>query len=65
MVYIFFDKNSSGGTVTCADKYVINSVIMPNEQPLDSLSWTTQTLPEELHKAVIRKFEKRKVYSFF
>ena len=44
MVYRFFDKNNSGGTIA----------IPQNEQ-----------LAEELHKPIIRKFAKRKVYSPF
>ena len=30
-----------------------------------SLDWTMQHLAEELHKPIIRKFKKRKVYSTF
>ena len=43
MVYTFFDKNTSGGTVK-------NEIISNKE------------LTEELHKPIIRKFEKRKVH---
>ena len=46
MVYKFFDKKASGGTV----KYEIIS---------------NKELAEELHKPVIRKFNKRKVHSIF
>ena len=54
MVYKFFDKKTAGSGVTMlANKSAIKS--MPqNEQ-----------LAEELHKPIIRKFEKRKVYSAF
>ena len=53
MVYKFFDKNTKGSGVTLANKSAIKSVPQ-NEQ-----------LAEELHKPIIRKFEKRKVYSAF
>ena len=50
MVYIFFDRKTKGsGVTTLANKY-----IPQNEQ-----------LAEELHKPIIRKFKKRKVYSAF
>ena len=60
MVYKFFDKTFFCGAVTCAwsetlatqDKSVIKSEYMPNQQ-----------LTEELHKPIIRKFEKQKVYA--
>ena len=59
MVYKFFDKkssgvNTSGGAVSRADKSAVKSEIM-----------SKQELAEELHKTIIRKFEKRKVYSSF
>ena len=53
MVYKFFDKNTKGSGVTLANKSAIKS-IPQNEQ-----------LAEELHKPIIRKFEKREVYSAF
>ena len=49
MVYEFFDKKTKGSRVTHANKS-----IPQNEQ-----------LAEELHKPIIRKFNKRKVYSAF
>ena len=54
MVHKFFDKKTAGsGVTTLAYKSAIKS--MPqNEQ-----------LAEELHKPIIRKFKKRKVYSTF
>ena len=54
MVYKFFDKKTAGsGVTTLVNKPTIKS--MPqNEQ-----------LAEELHKPIIRKFKKRKVYSAF
>ena len=50
MVYKFFDKKSSESGV----KHVNTKLIPQNEQ-----------LADELHKPIIRKFEKRKVYSTF
>ena len=50
MVYNFFDKKSKGSGV----KQVNTKLIPQNEQ-----------LSDELHKPIIRKFEKRKVYSAF
>ena len=54
MVYTFFDKNTAGsGVTTLAYKSAIKSMHQ-NEQ-----------LAEELHKPIIRKFEKRKEYSAY
>ena len=50
MVYKFFDKKSKGSGV----KHVNTKLILQNQQ-----------LAKELHKPIIRKFEKRKVYSAF
>ena len=50
MVYKFFDKKSKGSGA----KHVNTKRIPQNEQ-----------LADELHKPIIRKFEKRKVYSVF
>ena len=50
MVYKFFDKKPKGSGV----KHVNTKLIPQNEQ-----------LADELHKPIIRKFEKRKVYSAF
>ena len=50
MVYRFFDKKSKGSGV----KHVNTKLIPQNEK-----------LTDELHKPIIRKFEKRKVYSAF
>ena len=49
MVYKFFDKKTKGSGVTLANKS-----IPQNEQ-----------LAEELHKPIIRKFKKLRVYSAF
>ena len=53
MVYKFFDKKAKGSGVTLANKSAIKS-IPQNEQ-----------LAEELHKPIIKKFKKRKLYSSF
>ena len=53
MVYKFFDKKTKGTGVELANQSAIKS-IPQNEQ-----------LAEELHKPIIRKFKKRKVYSAF
>ena len=52
MVYTFFDKKSA----SLADKSAADSVIamLQNEQ-----------LANELHKPIIRKLKKRKMYSLF
>ena len=50
MVYNFFDKKSAGSGV----KYVNTKLAPQNQQ-----------LVEELHKPIIRKFEKRKVHAAF
>ena len=54
MVYKFFDRKYSGSAVTHADNSAIKSKIMTNQQ-----------LAEDLHKPLIRKLEKPKVYSSF
>ena len=54
MVYKFFDKKSVGSGVVTAEpsaKHVNTKLALQNQQ-----------LPEELHKPIIRKFEKRKVF---
>ena len=53
MVYKFLDKNTKGSGATLANKSAIKS-IPQNEQ-----------LAEELHKPIIRKYKKSKVYSAF
>ena len=57
MVYNFFDKKPSGSnifpqleTLTARDKSPVKSEIMPNRE-----------LAEELHKPIIKIFEKQKV----
>ena len=53
MVYKFFDKNSKG-------RGVANKEIKQNRRSLATLQ-----LDEELHKPIIRNFQKRTVYSGF
>ena len=54
MVYKFFDKKTkSSGVTTLANKSAIKSISL-NEQ-----------LAEELHKPIIKKLRKRRVYSAF
>ena len=58
MVYIFIDKKSSGGTVTHAQsKWDISSIkskIMSNKQ-----------VAKELHKVIIRNFQKQNSHNLF
>ena len=56
MVYKFFDKKSDSGSgvAMLANKSAANNELQQNLQ-----------LAEELHKAIIRNFKKRKVYSGF
>ena len=56
MVYKFFDKKSKGNDVTAepSAKHV-NTKLAPENQEL----------AEELHKPIIKKFEKRKVHVAF
>ena len=54
MVYKLFKKKNSGGAVTGTNKPAIKNETMSN-----------QDLAEKLHKTIIRKFGKRKVYSYF
>ena len=52
---IFLIKKASGsGVATLANKFAANNKIKQNQQ-----------LAEELHKQIIRKFKKRRVYSSF
>ena len=53
MVYKFFDKKSMG------------SGIKKDVTKLSSLERSSSILADELHKPVIKKFDKRKVYSQF
>ena len=56
MVYKFFDKKSQGsGHHSSSTSY----------RPLSSNNKENIQLSDELHKPIIRKFEKRKAYSSF
>ena len=61
MVYKFFDKKNASLTDKSAAGSGVKSMSQ-NKRPLDL---AMQQLPEELHKSVIRKFKRRKVYSTF
>ena len=54
MLYHFFDKKSSGGVATLANKFAVKNVLISNKE-----------LAEELHKPTIKKFNKAKVHSLF
>ena len=54
MVYKYFDKKTSGGAATLANKSAVKNEEMSNRE-----------LAEELHKPDVGKFEKRKVHSSF
>ena len=54
MVYTFFDNKTSDGSATVANKSVIKNENISNKE-----------LAKELHKPIIRKFNKRKVRSPF
>ena len=54
VVYKFFDKKISGSG--------IKNESMSEQRPLD---WATLQLAEKLHKRIIKKSKKRKVYSSF
>ena len=54
MVYKFFDKRTKGSGVT----------MLANKSDIKSIPQNEQ-LADELHKPIIRKFKKRKVYSSF
>ena len=50
MLFIFFDKKSSGRAAMLANKSAIKKEILCNK-----------TLAEELHKPIIRKFKKKSI----
>ena len=54
MVYKSFDKKSSVGSATLANKFAIKT-----------WKYFKQELAEELHKPIIRKFKRREVQSTF
>ena len=65
MVYKFFDKKSS--SLERSAKHVMGTGVkkLKNTTKSSSLERSSLTLAGELHKPVIRKFNKRKVYSQF
>ena len=66
MVYKFFDKKSAGGgIVNNNNNNNINNNNNNNEIKQNPLDLAALQLAEELHKPIIRKFKKRKVYSEF
>ena len=62
MVYKFFDKKS---TAEPSSLERIGSGIVRDTTKSSSLERSSSILANELHKPVIKKFEKRKVYSQF
>ena len=62
MVYKFFDKMS---TAEPSAKHVMGSGIARDTIKSGSLARSSSILADELHKPVIKKFNKRKVYSQF
>ena len=75
MVYNFFHKkffgsNILGGAITRRNKSAIKIKFMSTQQPSDLACVAkgfdrTRKLAEELHKPIIRKLEKSKVYPSF
>ena len=64
MVYIAFDKKSSGtGIATLVNQFVFNGHLNQKKYPLVDVA--LQQLSEELPFPITRKFGKRKVYSSF
>ena len=62
MVYKFFDKKA---TAEPSAKHVMGSGIKKDTTKSSSLEHSSLILADELHKPVIKKFNKRKVYSQF
>ena len=62
MVYKFFDKKA---TAESSAKHVMESGIKKDTTKSNSLERSSLILADELHKPVIKKFNKRKVYSQF
>ena len=59
MVYKFFDKNSTGSGFK-----KLKNTTKPTAEP-SALAHNFSILADERHKPIIRKFNKRKVYSQF
>ena len=62
MLYNFFDKKA---TAEPSAKHVMGSGIKKDTTKSSSLEHSSLILADELHKPVIKKFNKRKVYSQF
>ena len=62
MVYKYFDKKSTSLANKSASDGAVKNERMSNQRLLDL---ATQELAERVHKPIIRKFEKREVYSLF
>ena len=60
MVYKIVDKKSAGGGIVNNNHYNNN-----NNNDNDNDTKQNLQLPKELHKPIIRKLKKRKVYSGF
>ena len=62
MIYNFFDKKASGGDATLARSITL---ARRNRSAVTNENMSKKELAEELHKLIIRKFEKIKVHSPF
>ena len=62
MIYNFFDKKTSGGAATLARSITL---ARQNRSAVTNENMSKKELAEELHKLIIRKFEKIKVHSPF
>ena len=67
MVYKFFDKKFTGSGIVNNNNNNNNTNNTNNNNNNNNNNDTKQNLklPEELHKPILKKFEKRKVYSGF
>ena len=62
MVYKFFDKKTAGGAATLAR---LETLATQNKFAVKNKNRSNKELAEELHKPIIRKFKKGKVYLSF
>ena len=67
MIYKFFDKKATAepSSLERSAKHVMGSGIKKDTTKSSSLERSSLILVDELHKPVIRKFNKREVYSQF
>ena len=65
MVYRLFDKKSSDGAVRRVRSEFLATQDKQDKSAIENKIVSNQQLAGELHKPIIRKFEKRKVYSPF